>query len=105
MEKKVRVLEVFGEPISNGGQESFVINIVQHINHEHLAIDMLTPYYCDNSYYEDIVKSFGGTIYTVSISMIKLMRFSRSILMMWCIFTAEVFLFCALWHILQRKTM
>ena len=33
------------------GQESFVINIVQHINHEHLAIDMLTPYYCDNSYY------------------------------------------------------
>ena len=44
MEKKVRVLEVFGEPISNGGQESFVINIVQHINHEHLAIDMLTPY-------------------------------------------------------------
>ena len=38
MEKKVRVLEVFGEPISNGGQESFVINIVQHINHEHLHI-------------------------------------------------------------------
>ena len=113
MEKKVRVLEVFGEPISNGGQESFVINIVQHINHEHLAIDMLTPYYCDNSYYEDIVKSFGGTIYTfglsfepvraVSISMIKLMRFSRSILMMWCIFTAEVFLFCALWHICKEK--
>ena len=64
MEKKVRVLEVFGEPISNGGQESFVINIVQHINHEHLAIDMLTPYYCDNTYYEDIVKSYGGTIYT-----------------------------------------
>ena len=68
MEKKVRVLEVFGEPISNGGQESFVINIVQHINHEHLAIDMLTPYYCDNSYYEDIVKSFGGTIYTFGLS-------------------------------------
>ena len=115
MEKKVRVLEVFGEPISNGGQESFVINIVQHINHEHLAIDMLTPYYCDNSYYEDIVKSFGGTIYTFGLSFEpgksrfnindKLMRFSRSILMMWCIFTAEVFLFCALWHILQRKTM
>lgn len=68
MEKKVRVLEVFGEPISNGGQESFVINIVQHINHEHLVIDMLTPYYCDNSYYEDIVKSFGGTIYTFGLS-------------------------------------
>ena len=68
MEKKVRVLEVFGEPISNGGQESFVINIVQHINHAHLAIDMLTPYYCDNSYYEDIVKSFGGTIYTFGLS-------------------------------------
>ena len=68
MEKKARVLEVFGEPISNGGQESFVINIVQHINHEHLAIDMLTPYYCDNSYYEDIVKSFGGTIYTFGLS-------------------------------------
>ena len=68
MEKKVRVLEVFGEPISMRS-ESFVINIVQlYINHEHLAIDMLTPYYCDNSYYEDIVKSFGGTIYTFGLS-------------------------------------
>ena len=41
MEKKVRVLEVFGEPISNGGQESFVINIVQHINHGHRYADPL----------------------------------------------------------------
>ena len=27
----IKVLEIFGEPISNGGQESFVMNVYTHM--------------------------------------------------------------------------
>ena len=60
----MKVLEIFGEPISNGGQESFVINIIKHIDHSNMDIDLLTPYYCDNEYYKNIVEDLGGKIYT-----------------------------------------
>lgn len=68
MNRKTKVLEIFGEPISHGGQESFVINILQYLDHEKLDIDLLTPYYCDNTYYEDIVHSYNGNIYTFGLA-------------------------------------
>lgn len=58
----MKVLEVFGEPISNGGQESFVINLIEHMDLEGLTIDLLTPYYCDNDFYEQKVTQWGGKI-------------------------------------------
>lgn len=60
----MKVLEVFGEPISSGGQESFVINVLQHIDRNGLHIDLYTPYYCDNEHYRSIVEHAGGTIFT-----------------------------------------
>ena len=28
---EMKVLELFGEPVSNGGQESFVMNVLSHM--------------------------------------------------------------------------
>ena len=42
----MKVLEVFGEPIASGGQESFVFNVLQNINRMDLQIDFFRPYYC-----------------------------------------------------------
>ena len=58
-----RVLEVFAEPISNGGQESFFMNVLQAIDTSDISIDLLTPYYCDNNYYRKILKEKKSHIY------------------------------------------
>ncbi len=59
----VKVLEVFGEPISSGGQESFAVNTILHMDRGGLKIDWLTPYYCDNAYYRDLIKGMGGNVF------------------------------------------
>lgn len=58
-----KVLEVFGEPISRGGQESYVISTLQNMDLSELHIDMFTPYYCDNQSYIDYLHKIGGNIY------------------------------------------
>lgn len=63
----MRVLELFGEPISNGGQESFVINILQHIKHDDIIFDVLTPYYCDNDYYKEVILDKGGNVFCLNL--------------------------------------
>ncbi len=42
--EKNKILEIFGEPILSGGQESFVVNLIYHMNCNNLKIDLLTPY-------------------------------------------------------------
>lgn len=58
----IKVLEVFGEPISNGGQESFVFNTLQHMDFQKIRVDVLTPYYCDNPTYRAIIQKRRGKI-------------------------------------------
>lgn len=58
----MKVLEIFGEPIANGGQEAFVINVVKHIDDKDVQIDFLTPYYCSNETYRSTVEQRGGKI-------------------------------------------
>lgn len=61
----MRILEAFGEPVSFGGQESFVMNVLDNMDMTGLSFDMLSPYYCDN---EDIVsrmEEYGGHVYTL----------------------------------------
>lgn len=60
----MRVLEVFGEPISYGGQESFVVNLLTHMDLNDMQVDLLTPYYCDNDYYRSVMKNLGINIYS-----------------------------------------
>ena len=63
----MKVLEVFGEPISNGGQESFVMNVLRHMDMKDMSVDMLTPYYCDNDYYIESMSKLGGSIVTLGL--------------------------------------
>lgn len=60
-----KVLELFGEPIANGGQEAFVINALTHMDLTDLQIDLLTPYECTNEYYRSIVEDNGGKVYSL----------------------------------------
>ena len=58
-----KVLEVFGEPIATGGQESFVFNNLQAMDLSRFRFDFLTPYSCDNDGRREDIKHFGGTLY------------------------------------------
>ncbi|MGN9135091.1 glycosyltransferase [Clostridium sp. HCP1S3_B4] len=57
-----KVLEVFGEPISSGGQESYVMSTLKNMDLSGLRVDLFTPYYCDNQEYIDYMKHIGGKV-------------------------------------------
>lgn len=57
-----RILEVFGEPISKGGQESYVMTALQHMNLSGLHVDLFTPYYCDNQGYTKFIEENNGKV-------------------------------------------
>ncbi|WP_304154113.1 glycosyltransferase [Phocaeicola plebeius] len=58
----MKILEITGEPIGSGGQEMFIINVLTHIDLNDLTIDLLTPYYCENEHYKNIVEQKGGKV-------------------------------------------
>ena len=43
-----KILEILADPMSVGGEESFVSNVLNHINYENISIDIMCPYSCDN---------------------------------------------------------
>lgn len=47
-QKQICIAEVFAEPLSYGGQESFIINMYENFTKENLKYIFFTPYYCDN---------------------------------------------------------
>lgn len=59
----MKVLEVFGEPIASGGQESFVFNVLQSIDRTDLQIDFFTPYSCSNPHYEALIREYDGRLF------------------------------------------
>ncbi len=58
----MKVLELLCEPISSGGQESFVMNVFNSIDTSIFQIDLYTPYYCDNKLIIAQVNDRGGTV-------------------------------------------
>ena len=58
-----KVLQVFGEPLSNGGQESFIMNMYRNIDRTNVQFDFFTPYYCDNGKLVNEINSYGGNVY------------------------------------------
>ena len=62
----MRILEAFGEPISYGGQEAFVMNALPHIDSSDMTIDLLSPYYCDNNSTVQKVRERGGEVYALN---------------------------------------
>lgn len=62
----MKILEAFGEPISYGGQEAFVMNALPHIDSSDMEIDLLSPYYCDNYSVVRKVNERGGEVFTLN---------------------------------------
>lgn len=60
----MKILEMFGEPLSNGGQESYLFNTLAHMDQTGLKIDILTPYYADNHRYIKQIEDRGGVVYS-----------------------------------------
>lgn len=60
----MKILEVFGEPILNGGQESFVVSYVKKFDGNRFHFDLLTPFEVHNDHYKNIVLEKGGQIYS-----------------------------------------
>ena len=58
-----KVLQVFGEPLSNGGQESFIMNMYRNIDRTKIQFDFFTPYYCDNDKLVAEINSLGGNVF------------------------------------------
>ncbi len=62
-----RVLELFGEPIGSGGQESYVMNQLSHMDRTGLSFDCLTPYTCENEAWRHWFESMGGRIFELGL--------------------------------------
>ena len=59
-----RVLQIYGEILSNGGQEAYSMNMYRNINREKVQFDFYTPYYCDNEKLVKEIEQLGGKVYT-----------------------------------------
>ena len=59
----IRVLQLFGEPLSNGGQESAIMNFYRNINREKIQFDFFTPFYCDNQKLKKDIEKLGGKLF------------------------------------------
>lgn len=56
----IRVLQVFGEPFSNGGQDSYIMNMYRHIDRERVQFDFFTPFTIRNEAMAQEVAALGG---------------------------------------------
>ncbi len=63
----MKVLEAFGEPIADGGQESFVFSVIERMDMTGLQIDCLTAYDCRSEHYRQLLEEKGGKIYSLDL--------------------------------------
>lgn len=63
-----KVLEMFGEPITYGGQESVVYNMLSTFDLKNdFSIDLFTPYFADNKDLISLILNNNGKIYTLNL--------------------------------------
>ncbi|MDO4797479.1 MAG: glycosyltransferase [Coriobacteriales bacterium] len=62
-----KVLELFGEPIGFGGQESYVITQLSHMDRDGLSFDCLSPYACENEDWRLAFQDMGGRVFTLGL--------------------------------------
>ena len=67
MADKLRILEAFGEPIADGGQEAFVFGVMSKMNMDGLVIDCLTAYDCLSNHYKGMVERMNGKVYALNL--------------------------------------
>ena len=58
----MRVAELTGEPILHGGQEMFILNLLKNISDPKIQMDVITPYNCDNSSFEETLAARSGKL-------------------------------------------
>ena len=63
----IRVLEAFGEPVADGGQEAFVFNTLKNMDRNGLQIDFLTAYDLRSRHYCTMAKEMGGKLYALKL--------------------------------------
>lgn len=61
---KITVLQVLGEPIANGGQESYIMNMYRNIDREKVQFDFFTPFTVDNKDTKSEIESMGGKVFS-----------------------------------------
>lgn len=59
---KRRVLVVFAEPFLYGGQESFMINVFNNINHDRFHLDFLTPFNSERPDVASMLNASGSSL-------------------------------------------
>lgn len=65
----IKVLEMFGEPITYGGQESVVYNMLSVLDLKNeFSVDLFTPYYSDNKNLINLIEANAGKIYSLRIN-------------------------------------
>ena len=66
-DQELRVLEAFGEPIADGGQEAFVFNTLEKMDRTGMRIDFLTAYGLTSRHYAGMAEQMGGKIYALKL--------------------------------------
>ena len=59
----IRVLQIFGEPFSNGGQDSYLMNMYRHIDRTRVQFDFFTPFAIRVPATKEEVESLGGRMW------------------------------------------
>ena len=54
----MKVLDILGEPIVKGGQESFILNMYNNMDKEKIQIDVFTPFFCENEDFKENILIF-----------------------------------------------
>lgn len=67
---EIRVLEAFGEPVADGGQEAFVFGVMDKMDMTGMKVDCLTAYDCRSTHYKSLVESLGGHVYALNLPFI-----------------------------------
>lgn len=59
----IKVLEVFGEPLANGGQESFIMNMYRNVDRQKVQFNFFSPFGCQNEGLRNEIDSLGGDVF------------------------------------------
>ena len=60
-----RILQIFNEPITYGGEESIIYNMLSTLDlKKQYNVDIFTPYYIKNKNLVDLIKNNGGNIFS-----------------------------------------
>ncbi len=58
----IKVLEFFGEPLSHGGQEAFMINMYSNFTSDKIEYTFCTPFHYDNAVLQKLVEEKGDKV-------------------------------------------